>query len=136
VTIVEFLDRCLTEDQRTAEAALARVRRWPKDQPPPWEVAQAIAAQGSAFVLQRLEGTFADPNRVLAEIAAKRAVLKLYADAIAVEAAGITDPEESDQERYASYASRFVLEEAVRALALPLKSRAGWDPEWETEVTS
>jgi hypothetical protein len=73
-------DGPIAEDERVANAALARTRRWPKGDAP-WEHAALRASldPGPAGVLDRM-ATFGDPARVLAECAAKRAVVKLHGE--------------------------------------------------------
>lgn len=114
--LASWLAAQLDEDQRIAEAALARVRRWPKAQPPPWEIARLIAENLPNSPLQRLEATFANPERVLAEIAAKRAMLDYITDS----------GEELDGPTSGNVMGRFWLQET----AAVYRDRPGFDEGW------
>jgi hypothetical protein len=64
-----------------------------------------------------------DPTRVLAEVAAKRAILDEYAPALKYwnETGGWDGSEDALK----------MLVGVLRALALPYRDRPGWKPEWE-----
>ncbi len=103
----------IAEDERVAQAAIARTRRWPATDAP-WVKARAHSDNLGAgiAVLDHLQATFANPARVLAECAAKRAVVEAL------------DGEWSDD--------RIGLERAVHLLAQPYRDRPGWRDEWRT----
>jgi hypothetical protein len=135
--LVTWLGAQLDEDERVARAIP------PNDQNIRWEVGNGprpllyvdVRGVGSgavyAYGVARSTADHIarwDPARVLAEIAAKRALLKRLetaADALAVSEGTILHG--------AAKLRHATLETAVRIAAQPLCDRPGWRPEWAPE---
>jgi hypothetical protein len=148
--LVVFLSASLDDDERVALAAT----------PPPW-VVRGLGRHDGAAVLHDdgRRGTVGlplgpafmsahggcatadaahvarwDPARVLAEVAAKRKILRRYqqyADRVAARAG-----ERLTDELVGLMETAEALRRCVRDLARPLAGRPGWRPEWATEVTA
>lgn len=113
-------DGPIADDERVANAALARTRRWPKGDAP-WENAalQASIDPGPAGVLARM-AAFGDPARVLGECAAKRQVIAECLDRLL----------SSDAENFPDDLAPDLAGRILRALAQPYAGRPGWREEW------
>lgn len=131
--LMEFLTRCLDEDEQVARSAIrakAPDDEWALGQ---WEVLTdgsryvegqdiTIYDEGGHSAEQARHIARHDPRSVLADIAAKRAVLELYRPVAEYDNA---------EESYEHATGRAVgLGEAVRALALAYAHRDGYREEW------
>jgi hypothetical protein len=123
--LVEFVRAALDEDERVARAA----------EPAPWTAHEEAAdpdegyvAGPDGYVLVYNEGTVSlgtaahiarhDPARVLADVAAKRAILELH-NAV-------------PEEEYCSEDEQRKPCQTLRLLAQPFAGRPGWREEWAT----
>lgn len=128
MTLVEFLRARLDERETVAQRALTAVRRWPKSQPPPWEVARLLHSQlpRSAGHLEAWEGR-ETPADVLAEVEAKRRIVNECEDA--QRNAAVPTPEQlATQEHWAVIARTY--EYVLRQLALPHAEHPEYREEW------
>jgi hypothetical protein len=116
-------DGPIAEDERVAQAALARTRRWPKGDRP-WERAafRASIEPGPAGVLERM-AAFGDPDRVLAECDAKRKIIEHHCPA---------NPEDPPGDRHCLGCADMLPCPTLMYLAQPYAGRPGWREEWGT----
>lgn len=125
--LAAWLTARLDEDERVALAVRADDRRWD------WAAGdETVGSAGGSYVAcgpwgGDVNAEFAahiarwDPARVLAEVEAKRAILRLAAKVRAW-----TDGSAGATAGYAAV----VISDSLRALALPYRDRAGYRPEW------
>lgn len=111
--LVTWLRAQLEEREKVATAAIKRVRRWPKTTLTPWERARRDGEYIGRTAALEWFAARETPEQVLEDVASKRAIL----DACRSEA---------DEPTSGGRIARIVL----RALAEPLRDRAGFDPSW------
>jgi hypothetical protein len=148
--LVEFLRAALDEDERVARAATPGPWRWEEPSDSEWPTYdQSLVSDGKAdggepaAVLlgwghdaSGIEAEQADrdhiarhdPARVLAEVAAKRAILDRYEALLAYAARPYDD--HPDPSRRAGYLH--ALQVVIEGLAQPYAGRPGWREEWAT----
>lgn len=143
MTLVEFLLARLDERETVAQRALTAVRRWPKSQPPPWEVARLLHAQlpRSAGHLEAWEGR-ETPADVLADVAAKRAIVEhvsrwehdnpddggYYSCPLVPDSSRALDEDWDGESCWCGLASRQLA--ILGPLARPYAGRADYQQEW------
>jgi hypothetical protein len=77
-----------------------------------------------------------DPARVLAEVKAKREILRDYEEMYGFDLPPGVAEGRDYYERVRDEMVRAALRRCVLALAQPLAGRPGWRPEWATEATA
>jgi hypothetical protein len=141
--LVEWLSARLDEDERGAlcatfcdpeDSASGDFTEWHVDAPNPrWPVAVNVA-NGTAIVAAGYNGAYEhiarwDPARVLAEVAAKRAILAEVQRRDAwLNMKTLVEPARSE-----ATAMRDALVPVVRLLALPYADRPGYRDEWRLQ---
>ena len=125
MTLTEFLTACLDEDERVAVAAGGR--EWLSDPdgfregrveevtPPPGEVGVVVYDEGRPTGEEAAHIAAWNPARVLADIAAKRAIVEECADTLS--------PWDDGQ---------WLAVKTLGLLAQPYAGRDGWDEAWRT----
>jgi len=129
MTITEFLEARITED----EAVARRVADGPGEPGGRgmWSVAIGVSGNDAKFA-----HVASDPARVLAECAAKRAIIGLYElhrenrDARRSPRARAAEDERATQDRRTQEARTRVAEDALRALAAIYKDHGDYREEW------
>jgi hypothetical protein len=135
--LLEFLNRCLDEDERLARDASYRNARWYLETVPvKWgeDYVPDILAGGKPILRGSSEYTGVasehavrhDPASVLADIAAKRAIIARVKDDAAITDDPLRSQAASNAEWYLATTGRFIL----RALASAYASRPGYDTDW------
>jgi hypothetical protein len=119
--LVAFISRCVDEDERVALACRDE-EFWGPGEDVPVPARRHIARH--------------DPARVLAEVAAKREILRDYEEMFGFDLPpGVAEGRDYG-ERVCDEMVRAALRRCVRALAQPLAGRRGWRSEWATELTT
>lgn len=135
--IVDFLTARLDDDERIA-ADLIAGPRWRAESNSVWEVDDddQVCRAGTAEDAEHIARH--DPARVLADVAAKRAILASHREALVEE----RDMHEIDWpteqrgrvEQAAAAAKVGVLRAAVESLAQPYADHSDFDPAWKTDA--
>ncbi len=141
----EFLTARWDEEQRIAEAAAHRDAHWYRVETPfEWGVIQdaAVCASGKPIVHSSQEYdsglsldhiAYWDPARVLADIAAKRALLELHSDDGGHDCPEIVSDHPKGRWVYHGWVSRPDVCETVKALIQPFRDHPDFDPAWAVQ---
>lgn len=123
--LVAFVRRCVDDEQDALnQQAFGRM------------VAETRGTNVDAILVPPLAqlGSMGDPERVLAEVEAKRRILLDYEFAASAVRRTATPLNREDPGMRALYAGRDALASTVRLLAQPYAGRDGWREEWRPDT--